>query len=99
MKLLKMFIKTCWRHTRAFDATIQQLNSVTKQGGELGFRIKNQLNFWFNPETDTTQIKKPESSNQLVILVACSDILVIKPQGMKTTVEFSLNNEIYFYIY
>jgi len=38
--------------------------SITKQGKKLGFKIRNQLNYWFNPETDVTQITKPESRDK-----------------------------------
>ena len=72
---------------------IRKANSVTKQGKKLGFKIRNQLNYWFNPETDTTQITKSESRDKIVVAVDCFDVPVTEKPVMEAAVEFGLKNE------
>jgi hypothetical protein len=67
--------------------------SVTKQGKKIEFKIRNQLNYWFNPETDITQITKPESRDNLVVAVDCFDVPVAEKPVMEAAIEFGLKNE------
>ena len=51
--------------------------SVTKQGKKLGFKIKNQLNYWFNPEnTNRSKVTLPENRSKVLVVNDLFDVPV-----------------------
>ena len=67
--------------------------SIPKQGKKLGFKIRNQLNYWFNPETDITGITKPESRDHVVVVVDCFDVPVTEKPIMEAVIEVGVKQQ------
>jgi hypothetical protein len=54
--------------------------SVTKQGKKLGFKIKNQLNYWFNPE----------NRSKVLVVNDLFDVPVSEKQQMESSIKVGL---------
>lgn len=59
----------------------------------VGSEIKNQRNCWINPETDSTQITKSESSNKVVVGVDFFNVPVTEKPAIETAVKFGLKKQ------
>ena len=65
--------------------------SVTKQGKKLGFKIKNQLNYWFNPEnTDRPKVTLPENRSKVLVVNDLFDVPVSEKQQMESSIKVGL---------
>ena len=65
--------------------------SVTKQGKKLGFKIKNQLNYWFNPEnTDRPKVRLPENRSKVLVVNDLFDVPVSEKQQMESSIKIGL---------
>ena len=65
--------------------------SVTKQGKKLGFKIKSQLNYWFNPEnTDRPKVTLPENRSQVLVVNDLFDVPVSEKQQMESSITVGL---------
>lgn len=62
--------------------------SIPKQGKKIGFKIKNQLNYWFNPNTDKSGVTQPESRNKVLVVNDLFDV----PSAEKAQMESSINS-------
>jgi len=68
--------------------------SVTKQGKKLGFKIKNQLNYWFNPEnTDRSKVTLPENRRKVLVICDLFDVPVSEKQQMESSIKVGLKGE------
>ena len=65
--------------------------SITKQGKKLGFKIKNQLNYWFNPETtDRSKVTLPENRSKVLVVNDLFDVPVSEKQQMESSIKVGL---------
>ena len=61
--------------------------SIPKQGKKIGFKIRNQLNYWFNPNTDKSGVTQPEGRNKVLVVIDLFDV----PSAEKAQIESSIN--------
>jgi hypothetical protein len=66
--------------------------SVKKQGKNLGFKIGNQLNYWFNPATDTSGVTQPTSRDKVLVATDLFDVPVSEKAEMKEAIELGLKD-------
>jgi len=65
--------------------------SVTKQGKKLGFKIKNQLNYWFNPEnTDRSKVTLPKNRSKVLVVNDLFDVPVSEKAQMESSIKVGL---------
>ena len=74
---------------RGFDSLID----ADPRGGKTHLEIKNQRNYWINPETDSTQITKSESSNKVMVGVVFFNAPVTEKPSIETAVKFGLKKQ------
>jgi len=67
--------------------------SIPKQGKKIGFKIKNQLNYWFNPNTDKSGVTQPESRNKVLVANDLFDIPNSEKSQMESSINFGLKGE------
>ena len=67
--------------------------SIPKQGKKIGFKIKNQLNYWFNPNTDNSGITQPESRNKVLVVNDLFDVPSAEKSQMESSINFGLKGE------
>ena len=67
--------------------------SITKQGKKLGFKMRNQLNYWFNPNIDTSGVTQPESRNKVLIVNDLFDVPSTEKSQMESSINFGLKGE------
>ena len=73
--------------------------SVTKQGKKLGFKIKNQLNYWFNPEnTDRPKVTLPENRSKVLVVNDLFDVPVSEKQQMESSIKVGLKVHTRYYL-
>ena len=64
---------------------------MTKQGKKLGFKIKNQLNYWFNPEnTERPKVTLPENRSKVLVVNDLFDVPVSEKQEMESSIKVGL---------
>ena len=67
--------------------------SITKQGKKLGFKITNQLNYWFNLEnTDRSKVTLPENRSKVLVVNDLFDVPVSEKQQMESSIKVGLKN-------
>lgn len=67
--------------------------SVTKQGKRIGFKIKNQLDYWFNPEnTDRLKVTIPENRSKVLVVNDLFDVPVLEKKQMESSIKVGLKN-------
>lgn len=67
--------------------------SITKQGKKIGFKIKNQLNYWFNPNTENSRVTQPESRNKVLVVNDLFDVPSAEKSQMESSINFGLKDE------
>lgn len=67
--------------------------SVTKQVKRIGFKIRNQLNHWFNPNTDKLRVTQPESRNKVLVVNDLFDVPSAEKAQMGSSINFGLKEE------
>ena len=67
--------------------------SITKQGKKIGFKIKNQLNYWFNPNTDNPGVTQPESRDKVLVANDLFDVPIAEKSQMESSINFGLKGE------
>ena len=64
--------------------------SVTKQGKKIGYKTKSQLNYWFNPTTDTSGVTQPPSRDKVFVATDLFDVPVSEKAQMISAIEDGL---------
>lgn len=63
---------------------------VQKQGKKTGYKINSQLNYWFNPTTDTSGVTQPPSKDKVLVATDLFDVPVSEKAQMKSAIELGL---------
>jgi len=67
--------------------------SIPKQGKKIGYKIKNQINYWLNPEnTNRSKVTLPEDKSKILVVTDLFDVPVSEKEQMRSSIEVSLNN-------
>lgn len=67
--------------------------SITKQG-KIGFKIRNQLNYWFNPNnTDRLKVTQPESRNKVIVVTDMFDVPPQEKSQMQSAINYGIKEE------
>lgn len=65
--------------------------SVTKQEKKLGFKIRNQLSYWFNPEnTQRPKVTLPENRSKVLVVNDLFDVPISEKQQMESSIKVGL---------
>jgi len=68
--------------------------SIPKQGKKIGFKIRNQLNYWFNPNnTDRLEVTQPESRDKVLVVNDMFDVPPQEKSQMQSAINYGLKGE------
>ena len=67
--------------------------SITKQGKKIGFKIRSQVDYWFNPEPDKLGLTCPETRNYVVVAVDYFDVPVFEKPAIQAAIEHNLQHQ------
>jgi hypothetical protein len=59
----------------------------------LVLKIKNQLNYWFNPNTEKSGVPQPESRNKVLVVNDLFDVPSAEKAQMESSINFGLKGE------
>lgn len=92
-KVRRDFLATQRGFDSLIDADPRGGKTHLKIKNPVGSEIKNQRNYWINPETDSTQITKSESSNKVVVGVVFFNAPVTEKPAIETAVKSGLKKQ------
>ena len=67
--------------------------SIPKQGKKIGCKISNQLNYWFDPNTNKSGVTQPESHNKVLEVNNLFDVPSAEKSQMESSINFGLKGE------
>lgn len=69
-------------------------SSIPKQGKKIGFKTRNQLNYWFNPNnTDRLEVTQPENRDKVLVVNDMFDVPPPEKSQMQSAINYGIKGE------